>query len=197
MNENKPKIWATIIEIILIIAGFAEIILHMSGSNIDGVDILYLGVFGLLIFYALAGYVIPHGNLLKYLMLLFAVAVGIEPVVKGFTLEYVAIISVMCAVAIAYIGGRLNRLNTNIWQMVVVLVVLVGLAACKLFNVGGDVIKITETGVENIIYGFMPAVQWAFITYFYAARFNSHKEEGIKENEELAKLDQESKQENG
>jgi len=125
------------------------------------------------IYYALFGYKKPHGNLLRYVMIIFAISLGAE--MAAFTETFATIeISLYIAtlIIIPYIAGRLNKIEQN--------KVLITLTFVLLFI--STVIAIINDKPQSIIdylRNIGVVFEWFAISAAYFVRYKEHKEAGL------------------
>lgn len=145
------------------------------------------------VMYAVIAYNKPHGNLLKYLIILFAVTLLIKEsnmLPEGIGIgadtirkerEYIEnalvvrqlphTIDLVCLMLIMYIAGRLNKIKENAVLMTVVLVLLV-------FTSIRSVVNGYISGFSRIVAQFGPVIAWLDICFAYFLRYKEHKEAG-------------------
>jgi len=86
------------------------------------------------------------------------------------TFSYATLASGIVAMLIAYICGRLNRIEKNKILMIVVGVILVALAAIQVIGTSRFMRSITS--ISNVVY-------WLTLCLAYIARYEEHKEAGL------------------
>ena len=176
-KESIRKNGNTIVLIVMII-NFINLLLNLYGlivrdnklpfllSSINGIIILY---------YALFAYKKPHGNLLKYVMGIFAINVACFALTSYADNFYISYCYVLAALLITYICGRLDREEQNLYLFIIVLI---------LFVVG----RITASAFEQEQSLFIALsrnseiVEWIAMSVTYHIRYKTHKQAGIKEN---------------
>ncbi len=181
-KKNNGKLFAIIALGLLTALGLAvEIIAfiryrndYSSGNYLS--LITYAVTSLLLLYYAVAGYKKPHGNLLKYLLLLFAicclggvVSVMAERTVIDTAFNYTRGIVVLMA---AYVAGRLNRFKQNVFLMSVIGVLMFG-SSLALFLTNSD------TNLFSMFTFFTFFVLWVDVMIAYILRYKEHKEAGL------------------
>ena len=130
----------------------------------------------LLLYYAIKGYKIPHGNLLKYLFFLFAVSClgGILSTASNRTTIDI-VYNYMRGVVVlmtAYIAGRLDRFKQNkIMMSIIGLIMFVSSLIESLPYFGTDII--------GIFICFTFFILWIDLMVVYIFRYNEHKEVGL------------------
>ena len=83
--------------------------------------------YGFVFFYGVYGYKKPHGNMVRYLLLLLAfyIAVSVLILTERWEIPWVILAcSNFAAVLIGYIAGRLNKIKKNIVIAIIVTVLL-------------------------------------------------------------------------
>ena len=151
-------------------------------------------------YYIIYGYKKPHGNLMKYIFLLYAFRIAIN-IVDVFTTESsdiisnplvtnieVGVIRFVSAVLIVYVSTRLGNLKKNVPVMLVITFSLLLLSSIYYSNY--STIMINE--FLTIIWDYGVFIQWMDIVFAYLFRFNKHKEAGLSD-EERAELEEKRK----
>jgi len=125
------------------------------------------------IYYVLYGYRKPHGNLLRYTMLLFGLTIGINLVLfgKGCSMLNFAL-PVAELLLIPYIAGRLNKVEQNkvLVPFVLILFIIDAVSFCLSFE------------WQSVIFycsAFGQAIEWFAISAAYFVRYREHKEAGL------------------
>jgi len=171
MEKNKSKnLTACIICGILTVFAIAVSIVSMfkEGNDIRMIDAVNLIVCALIGYYAFVGYRKPHGNLLKYIILLATVTrfVGIYLLVElgG---PWMAVIRAMIPGLSFYVAGRLHKVKQNI----ILLSIITGLI------LAGTVIAfikgVTAVGAVTSL------IIWVDIFVAYVLRYKAHREAGL------------------
>jgi len=166
MEKKANHLVASIICGILTAFGIvASIISLINGSGSAHIwlsdDIILLVLSVLIGYYAFIGYKKPHGNLLKYIILISNL-VGLQVINEGLGLLIVVETGIRC-----YAAGRLERVKEN-------LILLILLTAC-------DVGLTIWLAVSNALtVGVVAAlVVWLDICVAYFLRYKEHKEAGL------------------
>lgn len=174
MEKNKSKHLAVCI-ICGVLTAFgivSSIIALINGSDgllvrkITNVINILLSV--LILYYAFCGYRHPNGNLLKYIILLFAVPMLMS--VYSFSLRGLAGQGVIRAVIIGlicYVAGRLHRVKQNMILMGIVTVLTL------IFTVSTFANGSSTIGVFNAL------IIWLDICVAYILRYKEHKLAGL------------------
>jgi len=174
MEKKRSKnILLTIMGMLIIFMGIA-VICTVSGYWLPAICVL-----AALIFCALYGfwlYKIPHGNILKYAMLLTAAA---NIITDAYLISTncgslsVHIVSLLSAAAVCYGAGRLNRIEQNKYIFVITDIIFLIIAVIWAF----------ETPAEFSLLIFVKLFVYfiAFTTLFFAyfVRYKEHKEAGL------------------
>jgi len=176
MKKEKPNnIVVCIICGILTAFGIvASIISSINGSG--GIrlfgDISYIVDSALIFYYAFYGYQRPHGNLLKFIILIFAATrlISVFAMAQfGRTLEAVnnaIIIGLLC-----YMAGRLHRVKQNMIIMIIVAILIVL----------GIVLVFINTMVPGTMGAFTSLIIWIDICVAYVLRFREHHLAGLED----------------
>jgi len=133
-------------------------------------DAVYIVVSVLVGYYAICGYKKPHGNLLKYIILIFAASclialyTTVELEMGWMAVQFAIIIGLCC-----YAAGRLHRVKQN--------AILMGLVAVITLIRTIAVIAIGDAsiGVCTVL------ILWLDICVAYFLRFKVHKEAGLED----------------
>ena len=161
---------------VLTIYGVYQTIRHIGADVPHSKTMFICFSYILILFYALYGYKIPHGNLLKYIMLFFALLIvneialeagGKYPNLDSQVILLPTVIAGICTVIISYIAGRLDRFNQNIYLFTVVLILLI-------------VRAFLMSQYRTIMFSnYSDLIIWYDINCAYALRFRRHKEAGL------------------
>lgn len=136
------------------------------------VSLIFVALYGLL------GYKKPHGNMLRYAMLILAFAQMLHYshlMQMGIVAEYINIVGIITAGIIIYVAGRLHRIEQNKYLLAVVL-------AAEL--IAGVICIIQDNGVMPVTFYvtyLFDAVSIIPLMISYFVRFKEHKEAGITE----------------
>jgi len=124
-------------------------------------------------YYVLFGYRKPHGNLLRYVMLLFALTLAIDLVGihNEYSTFYVAL-SVAYVFLISYIAGRLNKIEQNrvLMSLVLILFIIDSVSSC--------IFDKPQTFIEGYRL-FGTTIEWFTLSAAYFVRYREHKEAGL------------------
>lgn len=164
---------------LLTLFGIVQTILHLGAdapfSKTMFVCINYVAI----IYYALYGFKIPHGNSLKYIILIFALslvdAVALESGARytGLVPEKTLISATLtgvCILIVSYVAGRLDRFYKNILLCTIALILLI-------------VRALSMTHYPTIMFvDFADVIIWIDIMCVYAIRYNQHREVGLQTN---------------
>jgi len=166
-------------EVILVILEgllFVELVLGICTIQYPFLDTIALIPLILGILYGLWLYRKPHGHMLKYAMLIFAIERIIESIgciKQGWDVSYNQTAKIFASVIIVYIAGRLNRIEQNKY--------LFPIAFLLIFE-GVLVAVITFATQYSLIY----VISWfgepiLILTFMisYFVRYDEHKEAGL------------------
>ncbi len=137
-------------------------------------------MFLLLFYYTLFGYKKPHGNLLKYLMIIYAMSLLSELYMAVKFNEYlnVCILS-LSMLFIGYISGRLHKINENCFLAILILILQLLIPVFVLLN------GTSKPSLLMWIVIATPAVIWLSLTCACLVRFEQHREAGLKDEKEI------------
>jgi len=125
----------------------------------------------LVFYYIISGYKKPHGNLLRYQMLMFATTMVLDVSCFANISLYVLLRS-MTILLISYIAGRLNKINQNKVLMPIVLLMIFASGCLTVKNLP------TDDLINSISY-FMDSLVWIVTCAAYFVRYKAHKEAGL------------------
>lgn len=170
--SNKQKTGIALIFLLTVI-GFICCFFNFGISEVKVVSICTMAIYALDIFYVAVEYKRPHGNLLKYLMLVFAVSLipAVVLQIKMGTIPNVVIL-IISIVMISFMSGRLDRINENKYFCAIVFLLLL---ATRLITV------IKYNVALNFTYGitiFSHVIQWFILCCSYIVRYQQHKDAG-------------------
>ena len=145
---------------------------YSSGSFLLLLTYAVTSVF--LLYYAVAGYKKPHGNLLKYLLLLFAICCLSSVITVS--AEHNTIDTVfngirgIVVLMTGYVAGRLNRFKQNVILMSIVgVLMLASSLICIVYC----------TEVLSFLSCFTFFLLWVDVMIAYIIRYKEHKEAGL------------------
>jgi len=177
MVKNKSKYVAAcvICEVLTAFGLVASIISLINGSNgmwmvPDVVNIVLAVLIG---YYAFVGFRKPHGNLLKYIILIYAGTRLISVFIAANlgeawnAVQFAIIIGVLC-----YVAGRLHRIKQNIIFMGVVTILMV---------IGTIIVLVIGTVTIGAL---TPLIIWIDICVAYVLRYKEHKLAGLMDKAE-------------
>ena len=193
-QANKGSKFLMFIIPILTVLGFLSTVVwfiiaidHPDAGLGMGVIILSIIAYIVAMVYALYGYKKPHGNMLRYTFLVFAVSLALYADKQLSNISSVTLlVNVICTVPVAYLAGRLHKFNQNkaLLYIVVVMLLLAGLI---------DFVWFGPNTVPGIASGFLFAVlKFSTLNKFilalalataYVSRFRTHKEAGLADDE--------------
>ena len=147
---------------------------YTSGAYFNLAAYAVTGVF--LLYYAVAGYKKPHGNLMRYLFLLFALCclssvltVASERTVLYTVHNYIRGIVVLIT---AFVAGRLDRFKQNVVLMSAIGVLMLASSLIQL-PFGYD--------VDGLVWitCFTFFLLWVDLMFAYILRYKEHREAGL------------------
>lgn len=139
---------------------------------------IIIGIFRFVVaaFYAYCGYKKPHGNLMRYLLLIYAITVAALDVFNGatqpkfITIDYLAVI-----ILTSYMAGRLDRYKQNV---IISALVLICNCIITFYYIGvrADLGTLTFASAISCIGA---TSIWLLIGGGYIVRYKPHKEAGL------------------
>ena len=171
--ENK-KTTTNILLIIMGILTLAEIILRLciiKTNTFSGIVLIISMLFVAL--YCFFLYKKPHGNTLKYAMLLFALSSIFSSISYLMKVpDYNSAIIILADAGICYGAGRLNRIDQNRILFPIIAIVLLG---CSIWSVT----HYNTGGVIRAFSFFNGFIAFTALMIAYFIRYKEHKEAGL------------------
>jgi len=155
----------------------AELVITTSVVTLDALT--YIPIIVSLVFVAFYGFWLykkPHGNILKYAMLLFAVSIILNAVVAAYNnwgAMYHQVLRLFASASICYCAGRLNRVEQNKMILPIAELLLIVYAVAGASSAVGNVSSLSIL----IFFSYPITLLTLMIAYF--VRFKEHKEAGI------------------
>jgi len=118
----------------------------------------------------------PHGNMLKYTMLIFAASnlvIAIQMLWYNVGSAYVHAISLVIAGMLCYVAGRLNRIEQNRFILLIALVLFV------IRSVASLILFPTPSFITNFTICGQPIIMFLTLCCAYFVRYKAHKEAGL------------------
>ena len=181
MEENKSLARKTLgavalpIQLVLCFAGWLCCLYPIVFNGVTGElsAVMAAGIYTLVLLYALYGYRVPHGNMLRYALFVCAVLLGVfyTRLPGAETLQASVL---LCVALVAYMAGRLNRRKESCCIIAVVAMILL---ADGLYLLG--TVQTTDT-LQKLL-PFHPLVAWCGFAVSYLSRYQLHREAGRKE----------------
>ena len=132
----------------------------------------------LILLYLFFGYKKPHGNMLRYLFFVFSIYnafLGIAGM-AGEAEFITGCLSVFAALIIAYVAGRLDKINKNRFVLI-----FVGLLLLALFVVDGFITGIPISTFPEVFGQLTQLIAFTALSFAYTARYEQHKEAGLED----------------
>ena len=137
--------------------------------------------YGFIFYYGIYGYKKPHGNMVRYLLLILAfyIAASVIVLVERWDVHWIIFAaSNFAAVLIGYMAGRLNKVKKNI---VVAIIVSVLLLVKSFWPIQGVDLNVYSLFVLDRT---MPIFMWITVGLIYFFRYSEHKQAGIEADTE-------------
>ncbi|MBQ9228709.1 MAG: hypothetical protein IJ168_07760 [Eubacterium sp.] len=175
MDNNKHSLQRLVITVVALIGAAVSIVCFIWRLNslvsIRSFSLIAV-YYGFVFYYGIFGYRKPHGNMVRYLLLILAVyiAYSITVMVERWDISWIIFTaSNLAAVFIAYIAGRLNKYKKNaVWAVIITALLLV-----KSFW------PIETTGLNFYILFVLdrtlPLFMWVTVMFIYFFRYKEHK----------------------
>lgn len=189
MENKKQNLQRMIITAVALIGAAVSVVCFIWRlNNLVSIRSFFLIAvyYGFVFYYGIYGYKKPHGNMVRYLLLILAVyiAYSITIMVVRWDISWIIFTaSNLSAVFIGYIAGRLNKFKKNaVWAVIITVLLLI-----KSFW------PIETTGLNFyvlfVLDRTLPLFMWATVMFIYFFRYSEHKTAGIsydaQENDEL------------
>jgi len=182
MSDSKKSNKVVIsIMMVLIAFGLAWSIFNFimySEDSTPQIRITDIVMYLLVAYYGLWGYKKPHGNILKYLMLLFGVSL-IPSILVSVSGSYVSqILQIIMSIAVllvGYISGRLYKFQTNRILIIIVTAIFI----FRLFTM--PMLFPTVTNPILLLGPLNQVILWLAICVAYFSRYQLHKEAGLQD----------------
>lgn len=182
MQTNKNTIHRIIVAITALIGLAVSIVCFIWRlNNLVSIRsfILVAIYYGFVFYYGISGYKKPHGNMVRYLLLILAfyIASSIIIMVERWDVSWVIFAaSNFAAVFIGYMAGRLNKFKKNIVLAVIISVLLL----IKSFW------PVEELNFYSlfVLDRTMPVFMWLTVMLIYFFRYNEHKLAGMSADSE-------------
>ena len=164
--------------VILLINSVTGIVRQINGGKLIALISASLNfiVFLITLWYALIGYKQPHGNSLRVAYFIFSLSIGIRAIAESTGSEQYGkgVLLLVAALILAYISGRLNKIEKN--KILLILVGILFLADAIISLVGARKGSLT---LFRII-GSLASMGYLFaFGLAYIARYEAHKEAGL------------------
>jgi len=175
MKNKKLQTVVLVIMGVLIFASIVARILKFQSKPVA--TIAYLISLTFTVLYGFFFYKKPHGNMLKYAMLVFAVTTTLQSahaMASNGTFDH-AIIRILASLAVCYCAGRLDRIDQNKYIMPIIVLLFFGVS---IYKVIGD---ICDHSIElaSTIRHFSYTINYASLVISYFIRYDEHKEAGL------------------
>ena len=143
-------------------------------------DIIYLVLYAMTAFYALFGYKKPHGNMLKYLYIAFAVgltlSVCLGNVPENAIVMIVSVCSCLAALILVYVSGRFHKIEKN--RVLLVVAGLLLFAAMLLPLIAGSFF------LNGLFNSCSAPIMLLTLGFSYTARYEQHKTAGLEDKQQ-------------
>lgn len=178
--KYKKILVYVVMGILSIVGIYTQIIACIYGNSLSLIaeTIATCVMFILIAFYAVSNFKVPHGNLLKYLFLVFSVMsisgllfYDTTGVMSGGKLLFYQALRTIVVVSSAYIAGRLDRIKQNTFLLIIDAILLFVSSIESVI-----VLKVTDFISVFFLSNFF--ILWLDLTIAYVFRYYGHKEAG-------------------
>jgi len=171
-NKKAKNVLLAVMGILVIVAIIARI-LRFSTNPVATIAYLISLVFTAL--YGFWFYKKPHGNMLKYAMLIVALATILSSSYGLITGKSYHIVKILASAVLCYCAGRLNRIDQNKYLLPIICLVFLGTSVYKMIgDISNQNIELTAT-----IRHFSYTINYATIMIAYFVRYDEHKLAGL------------------
>lgn len=196
MDNKKNNLERLIITVVALIGAAISVVCFIWRLNnlvsIRSFSLIAI-YYGFVFYYGIYGYKKPHGNMVRYLLLILAVyiAYSITIMVGRWDISWIIFTaSNLAAVFIAYVAGRLNKYKKNaVWAVIITALLLV-----KSFW------PIETTGLNFyvifVLDRTLPLFMWATVMFIYFFRYKEHKLAGVSYDEQEKALIEDNESDN-
>ena len=183
MSNNKEKaglktgqlialIVILILNLIWIVCSFI-----FAKGNITFSYVACIVMFAAAVFYTCYGYKVPHGNLMRYLLLFSAVYSAVQYVFGGIAYpKFIITVYFVIIILTAYLAGRLNRYTQGVIISILLLICRCVITVYFLTDVNGTGLEITFL---NVMACAGPITLWLAVAAGYIIRYKPHIEAGL------------------
>lgn len=185
MQDKKNTLYRLLISAVALIGLAVSVVsfIWRLNNHISIRSFILVAVYyGFVFYYGIAGYKKPHGNMVRYLLLILALYIAASIIIMVSRFEDVSLIifasSNFAAVLIGYMAGRLSKVKKNI---VVAIIISVLLLLKSFWPVAGGELNMYSIFVLDRT---MPIFMWITVAFIYFFRFSEHKQAGIAEDAE-------------
>ena len=175
-NRNLIKFAKIIVLLLCVLSAISCIITFPRVKSIS--KIIDFVVTCLTVYYMFVGYKKPHGDLLRYLFIIFTLEYMFDlwynATIHSITLSIYELLCMTAFAITAYVSGRLNKFKENI------VLLSIALALSVITNVHAIVALNIAAPLEKIVV-FCKAIVLAALTISYITRYQEHKEAGLED----------------
>jgi len=178
--EKKSKLGVAITALLVLI-GILCLGVTLTSNNSSYSSIANIVVFVVIIGYTVSDFKIPHGNIFKYIMLIYGMTLVLS---INSHIDYASKLGIMLLpiimTLIGYMSGRLNKFSKNIFLMILILALFIVVAVYDFISLP-SVAEIEETGDKYyavVIRIFTNINVWLALCSAYITRFKDHKDAG-------------------
>lgn len=165
--------------LVLNVCWLIAMIIFLS-QNLSRLNFMLLSLiqFALAAYYACYGYKKPHGNLMRYLLLLYAATTGIMLIMRAetqgtlYNVTYIAVI-----ILSTYMAGRLNKYKQNL----IISLILLVINFVNVYPFLNDLISNGGLSFVSLFGAIGPIVVWLAIAGAYLTRYKLHKQAGFED----------------
>jgi len=171
-KKTSKNVLLAVMGVLILIEIVARIIIIQTNTFAGIAQLISLAFSAL---YCFLFYNKPHGNILKYAMLVFAFANILSSsylLLAGNTYQIAKLLAVA---AVCYCAGRLNRIDQNKYIMPILSLVFIGVSIC---GVRVDIANKTVNAF-TILTRFNNTINYFALMIAYFVRYEEHKEAGL------------------
>ena len=201
MSEEKKKTSSGLL-VLLAATAAAIVFLIIELTVLKGAPtkvscMISAGICLLAVYYGISGYKVPHGNMIRYLLLAFAAAEASEFLLNPGMMKPMSMCVLLTTILSSYMAGRLNK--NKECKIIVALVGIMLIAVWAMHRFTPSAMPVGEpvppgVGMEQMpertdrIRNFFPNdisrfLSWLVLSVSYLTRYDEHKKAGAGSNE--------------
>jgi len=171
-KKTSKNVWLIIMGVLVLAAIVIRVFILQTRTVFAFLQLLSLVFTALYCFFL---YKKPHGNMLKYAMLIFVLTNIIGGSLNLLRGEQYQIAKVLASAALCYCAGRLNRIEQNKILLPIIGIVYLGLS---MYTTRYFISTLPDSWIQFLA-SFTNAINYLTLLIAYFVRFKEHKEAGL------------------